>query len=150
MMLRSTLHNIVPGRRGAREGKVSIAPAGLLQILLAIIFFAVPSSARESACYLSAESWIKKLPGDHSILQAHAQTNCDFAGKFIGRYPGKTQAARERLCYDLVLIWTHKKCIYFRDDVSPAAYSPCKSWSREMFQHCLDRDDEWFLAGREE
>jgi hypothetical protein len=115
-------------------------------VLLAIAFLATPSCAAESACYSTACNWIEQVSGGHAVLQVHAKSNCEFAEKFIYKYPGRTQAERERLCYDLVLIWTHKKCIYFRDYVSSDAYTPCKSWSREMFQQCVNRNDAWFQA----
>ncbi len=118
----------------------------LQTVILTLVFLATPSYAAESACYSAAFSWIEKVSGGHAVLQSHAKSNCEFAGKFIYKYPGRTEAERERLCYDLVLIWTHKKCIYFRDYLSPDAYTPCKSWSREMFQQCVSRNDGWFQA----
>lgn len=48
------------------------------------------------------------------------------------------------MCNDLVLIWSYKECVYFRDYLVPEAYEPCKAWSRQMYTRCLAGDAGWF------
>ena len=130
--------------------QIMAAAISLQTVILTSALLAAPSYAAESACYSAASTWIETVSEGHAVLQSHAKSNCEFAGKFIYKYPGRTEAERERLCYNLVLIWTHKKCIYFRDYISPDAYTPCKAWSREMFQQCVNRNDTWFQAAGDE
>lgn len=121
-------------------------------LFLAILLFGFKSgqaaaAAGDSGCVAAADSWIAELNDlrHTDIYQRHARFNCGFSGKWVQESVDVTDAPRrERLCNDLVLIWTHRKCNYFRDDINPAAYEPCREWSREMFRHCMENDVEWF------
>ena len=123
---------------------------------LSILFYAsmqwlgihpVAVLAAESGCIASAEIWIEQLEdrAHDDVFLSHTRWNCEFSGHWVRESAEVTnQSSRERMCNDLVLIWTHKKCNYFRDLINPAAYEPCKAWSREMFQRCMANDVEWF------
>ena len=117
---------------------------------LLIFTLTVPSlrAAQDSDCRKSAAAWILELDDAENteVLLRHTQSNCEFSGKWVkdGELVQKV-SRRTRLCTDLVLIWTHKKCGYLRDYINPAAYEPCKSWTRQMFEHCMDNDVTWFL-----
>ena len=102
-------------------------------------------SHAESGCYRSALDWIETIEiEDHTVLKNHALTKCEFADKWISDFEDRKGSDRQRLCNDLVLIWTYKECIYFRDYIHDSTYDPCKAWSREMFQHCIDHENKWF------
>ncbi|WP_143170772.1 hypothetical protein [Desulfopila aestuarii] len=106
--------------------------------------FAYSSDVNDS-CYTAALQWIRTIETEKKdVLEKHALSGCAFSKKWIERYNGTSEASRESLCTDLVLIWTHKECMYFRDSVSPEAYDPCKTWSREMYTRCMEYEDEWF------
>jgi hypothetical protein len=115
--------------------------------LLLPLLLGSPARATDSGCSQAADAWISVL-GDspnRDIFQRHARDSCKFSGHWVKQSAqNSNQAARDRMCNDLVLIWTHKKCGYFRDVINPEAYEPCKSWSREMFQHCMNNDVGWF------
>jgi hypothetical protein len=115
--------------------------------LILSLLVVIPARAAESGCSQAADAWITTL-GDSQhddIFQRHTRNNCSFSGKWVKRYAQTTdRTARARMCNDLVLIWTHKECGYFRDVINPEAYEPCKTWSREMYQHCMDNDVNWF------
>lgn len=110
--------------------------------------FAYSSDVHDS-CYNNALQWISKIDTEKkAVLESHALSRCEFSNKWIERYNGISEASRNGLCTDLVLIWTHKECMYFRDTVSPKAYEPCKTWSREMYTRCMEYEDEWFRGLR--
>ena len=94
-------------------------------------------------CCTVTEAWVDAMPDGQEILRSHIRSICDFSGGWVGQETTDTES-RTRLCNDLVLIWAHKECIYFRDYVSPNTYEPCKAWSREMFDHCMAIDASWF------
>ena len=117
-------------------------------IFFILVCFQLPypsySNNLKDGCYRNAMSWIEEIEiEDATALENHALSNCKSSKNWIDRY-GNTGSNRTRLCNDLVLISTHKECMYFRDYVSHTAYDPCKSWSREMYKRCMDYDDEWF------
>lgn len=115
-------------------------------IPLLLIFFSFPLQAQESGCSRAAEEWIVALGGSNTqLLRRHTRSNCQFSGKWVEEHAQVANRDRRvRMCTDLVLIWTHKKCVYFRDYVDPDVYRPCKAWSREMFRHCMLDDVAWF------
>ena len=103
--------------------------------------------ASEPSCIQAAENWISQLNDkkNNEIFQKHTQRNCQFSGKWVKESVDDSSVLhRERMCQDLVLVWSHKNCNYFRDVINPDAYEPCKAWSREMHQHCIDNDVNWF------
>jgi hypothetical protein len=103
--------------------------------------------ASNTSCLKAAEKWISQLNDKKNteIFQRHAQSNCQFSGRWVKESVDVSSVPhRERMCQDLVLIWSHKNCSYFRDVINPDAYEPCKAWSREMHQHCIDNDVNWF------
>lgn len=106
------------------------------------------SSTAESACSLEAGRWISELHSPkEKILQDHCRENCRFASIWVKKSSDVLELKkRERTCNDLVLIWSHKECIYFRDYVDESAYYPCKAWTREMFRQCIAGNASWFLA----
>jgi len=125
-------------------------------LLMLLCFSAQPASAGEtglateaadSGCDQAAREWIVSL-GDteHTdIFERHTRNNCEFSGRWVKESRDVTDPSlRSRMCKDLVLIWTLKNCSYFRDVINPGAYEPCKAWSREMHQRCLDNDVNWF------
>jgi len=99
---------------------------------------------QKDTCYQEAVEWIKDIDVDKKgVLEKQALSRCESARKWISQSENN-HSGRERLCTDLVLIWTHKKCIYFRDYITYKAYEPCKSWSREMYKRCMAKEDLWF------
>ena len=103
--------------------------------------------AAESGCVAAAQTWIEQLEdhADNDVFLSHTRWNCEFSGHWVRESAEMTYpSSRDRMCNDLVLLWTHKKCNYFRDLFNPKAYEPCKAWTREMYQHCMANDVEWF------
>lgn len=121
----------------------------LLPVLAALLFLTPAGVARatDSACVAAAEQWIARLESPKSdILLSHARTRCDFAGRWLAAgssEPGSN--SHNELCTSLVLVWTHKECVYFRDDVDHQAYAPCETWTRRMHTQCMAGDSAWFL-----
>ena len=111
------------------------------------LFSSLIAFSEESGCINAATAWITELNSSNSkILQSHCQENCRFASSWVKKISHiEEPKRRERTCNDLVLIWSHKECIYFRDYVDASAYYPCKSWTRQMFQQCMAGNTEWFL-----
>lgn len=105
-----------------------------------------PLPAATAGCSAEAALWIATLTSSKSdILQNHAEMKCDFSSKWMKEYAETADIhSREQMCTDLVLVWTHKECDYFRDYIEPEAYTPCKAWSRQMFNHCMANDIDWF------
>jgi hypothetical protein len=124
---------------------LAIIPTAVWLLLSQLVV--IPARAADNGCSQAANTWIAAL-GDarhNDIFRRHTRNNCTFSGKWVKQYEQTTdQTARESMCNDLVLIWTHKECGYFRDVINPEAYEPCKAWSREMYQHCMDNDAGWF------
>lgn len=130
--------------------------SGIFRCIAALLFIGLAlSSARASqsgtsACFEAAAAWIEALPQapaprTKEILLSHSRSSCRFADYWL-KDMGKetTSSQRRRTCTDLVLIWTHKECIYFRDTIHAPAYEPCKSWSRLMYDRCMAGENLWF------
>jgi hypothetical protein len=101
----------------------------------------------ESGCTEYAWQWVNQIDqlSRSDVLIRNVQSDCQFAAKWIKMNSNSSSAASwNRTCTDLVLIWTHKKCIYYRDYIDPRTYEPCKEWTRVMYQHCIDQDEPWF------
>ena len=109
--------------------------------------FSLPTFAAESGCLNEAMKWITELDSSNkNILQNHCRENCHFASSWVKKIRNiEEPKKRKRTCNDLVLIWSHKECVYFRDYVDASAYYPCKSWTREMFQQCMAGNTAWFM-----
>jgi hypothetical protein len=120
----------------------------LLVLIISALLSTVPVLLRAgtAGCTTEAELWIAALASSKSdILQNHAELKCEFSGGWMREYAETAdENSRERMCTDLVLVWTHKECDYFRDYIEPLAYTPCKAWSRQMFNHCMANDISWF------
>lgn len=112
---------------------------------MGVFMLATVSYAEKRGYFESAQQWVAKVNGDQHILRSHAKANCEFSGSWIQGIASEDQAIRKRVCNDLVLIWTHKECIYFRDYVTHEAYDPCKSWSRQMYTQRMAKKATWFL-----
>ena len=128
------------------------AVLGMFFVLLNAFFPLPADAAEESGCVTAAREWIVELKdrGNEALLLRYARNDCRFAAKWMAGNPGSgASGARRRLCNDLVLIWAHKDCGYFRDHVNPDAYDPCKAWTRRMFRRCMDDDRAWFGATAE-
>lgn len=127
---------------GATDKNV-IATAFLLYIMS--LHSPHPSFAEstEKGCFHAAQQWIMTIrSGDVEILRQHGSAICQSSRAWLEKYG--SGSSRQRLCQDLILIRTHKECIYFRDYITEAAYRPCKVWSREMYERCITHDDSWF------
>lgn len=100
----------------------------------------------DPGCVKAAENWIQQLndKDNAEIYQRHTRINCQFSGQWVKEQEVSSASHRKRMCQDLVLIWSHKNCNYFRDVINPDAFEPCSAWSREMHQHCIDNDVDWF------
>lgn len=119
-----------------------------INIIFVIIFLNFSYIARSNdsndTCSQEALKWIEEIDIEEpDILEKHALAKCQFASKWLNGSQ-KDGSNRKRVCNDLVLIWTYKECIYFRDYITHEAYEPCKSWSREMYSRCMEYDDTWF------
>ncbi len=98
----------------------------------------------KGGCFDNALEWISEIDSkDITILKKYAANTCLSTMDWIKIY-GDQGVNRDRFCTDLVLIRTHKECIYYRDYIIHTAYNPCKSWSREMFEQCIGHNDKWF------
>ena len=101
----------------------------------------------ESGCIAGANQWIQQLnqTAKRDILIRNTQSDCEHSAKWIKKtVTNNNEKSWKRMCNDLVLIWTHKKCIYYRDYLNYSAYTPCKEWTRQMYRHCVSRDLSWF------
>lgn len=119
----------------------------LVLLLLLTIFPSSQVLATQSGCHQAADSWISQLhdKDNTELFLRYTEENCNFSGDWVKRSEDvASKPQRERMCQDLVLLWSYKNCIYFRDVINPEAYEPCKAWSREMHQHCMDNDVNWF------
>jgi hypothetical protein len=106
----------------------------------------VPSPAGTAGCTAEATLWIAALASSKiDILQNHAEMKCDFSSGWMKEYAETADLnSRERMCTDLILVWTHNECVYFRDYIEPEAYTPCKAWTRQMYKRCMENDIGWF------
>ncbi len=104
----------------------------------------------KSSCFLEARSWIAELPPEKGeLMRNHARESCALSLNWLKDYGKiKEDSTLERVCTNLVLIWTHKKCIYFRRYFSPDAYEPCELWARSQYKHCINQDVEWFEGSK--
>ncbi len=125
--------------------KTNIFKSVSLSLLLSIT--AVPTAMGEAQkCERVAAEWIKELQSTkESILLSHARDKCRYASTWVKKIEEDSETNRDRSCRDLILIYTHKECVYFRDYLDPAAYTPCKAWTREMYQQCMEGDVNWFI-----
>lgn len=117
-------------------------------LLAAALWLGAPSvQAAPSDCLASAAAWIAAIDSPKAeLLLNHAQTRCDFAARWLLQNQHTVDSASYHdLCQSLVLVWTHKECVYFRDEVDHRAYNPCQTWSRIMYKRCLADDRQWFL-----
>jgi hypothetical protein len=125
---------------------------GHVFLLLSVLFCLQALSsqnvlASEPGCTKAAEDWIGRLNDEKNteIFQRYTRRNCQFSGQWVKESADVASVShRERMCQDLVLLWSHKNCNYFRDVINPDAYEPCRAWSREMHQRCIDNDVNWF------
>ena len=102
---------------------------------------------QESGCMVFARQWIEQLDRiqRYDVLVKNTRTDCESAAKWIRKNSGSTsETIWNRTCTDLVLIWTHKKCIYYRDYIDYKSYEPCKAWTRRMYEHCMSKEIAWF------
>ena len=130
--------------------KKYIVSFSLLTGLLVAGIGAAPCEAAtetQPGCVSAARPWIAAIDdSEHrDLLLRYVRNDCRFAGQWMTRHrEDGASSLRKRLCNDLVLIWAHKDCGYFRDYVDPAAYDPCKAWTRQMFRRCMEDDLAWF------
>ena len=106
----------------------------------------MPEDSVRSTCVTDAKSWISDLPAPHQkVILNHAVESCHSSANWMQKYASVTESQkRARMCNHLVLIWTHKKCTYFRRYFSYEAYSPCEKWARNQHDHCVAGDVSWF------
>lgn len=100
-----------------------------------------------SACTAYAQQWIDKLnkTSRRDILIRNTRSDCEFSAGWIKKNSkSNNENTWKRMCNDLVLIWTHKKCMYYRDYIDHNSYHPCKEWTRQMYHHCINRNFSWF------
>lgn len=121
-----------------------------LLFFILLVFSCPLADATPSKCARAAEDWISALPhldkSKRVRLINYTRKNCSFAAEWQQKLDNMSDRQRQRrTCKDLVLIWTHKECIYYRDYVTAAAYDPCKGWSRQMFRRCMSGNIDWFL-----
>lgn len=135
-----------------QEKTVPVWKTVLVVMLFLFGFLAVPywcpaAEHQDSGCIVYARQWIEQLDRiqRHDVLDRNTRTDCEFAARWISKNSESTsETTWNRTCTDLVLIWTHKKCIYYRDYVDHNSYQPCKEWTRQMYQHCISREVSWF------
>jgi len=119
-------------------------------VTVGVIFLAVGCVAEEPAengCFASASQWIRQIEEIHrpAVLLRNVGEDCRFSLKWMKQNTGSTGAdSRAQVCRDLVLIWTHKKCVYYRDYIDHQTYHPCREWTRQMYDHCMEHDSAWF------
>lgn len=101
----------------------------------------------DSGCSAYARQWIQQLDQDsnHELLIRNTRSDCEFSARWIKKNSGSdNEQIWKRTCNDLVLIWTHKKCIYYRDYIDHNTYTPCKEWTRQMYDYCMEHNESWF------
>lgn len=138
----------------------SAKPSDPHRLITALIFFSIfvffhmTADGRElsstSSCFIEARSWISELPsGKRDILHNHARESCALSLNWLKDHgESKEDTSLERVCTNLVLIWTHQKCIYFRRYFSPDVYEPCEMWARSQYKHCINQDMDWFEGAK--
>lgn len=104
------------------------------------------TDATAQSCVTSSQSWIEQLSSsENDILFDHCLTRCNTSKQWMLEHQRKTsESGWRQMCTDLVLLWGHKECVYFRDYIEPSAYTPCKNWTVEMFNKCMENDTAWF------
>jgi hypothetical protein len=117
--------------------------------LLLVLLLLLPNQSFpvQAGCVQDAQRWIDNLDDreNSSIFHNHVRSVCRFSGQWVKEAQDvHDRPRRERMCNDLVLIWAHKECNFFRDQINPKAYEPCKIWTREMFRNCMDNNVDWF------
>lgn len=140
--------------------KIPPMPPAFLAFPLALFLFVSTLSAVQasqsgtSPCFQAAVAWIEALPQapaprSEEVLLSHSRSSCRFADYWLKDLANTKPSERRRTCKDLVLIWTHKECIYFRDTIFAPAYEPCKAWSRLMYERCMAGEILWFRENSE-
>ena len=102
---------------------------------------------KEAGCIAAAQNWVQQIDqiSRPEVLLRNTRSDCNRSLKWMKKNTGNTSVRIwEQTCTDLILVWTHKKCIYYRDDIDHRAYYPCKEWTRQMYDHCIRRDITWF------
>ncbi|MEE4252919.1 MAG: hypothetical protein V2I50_02640, partial [Desulfuromusa sp.] len=82
-------------------------------LLLLLSFTKLPVMAAQSGCTQAAENWILNLNDQKNaeLFQRYAVTNCQFSGDWVKRSENlESQSHKERMCQDLVLLWSYKNC----------------------------------------
>lgn len=128
-------------------GKLTLSVTMWTCILLVFPYSSFGGEMEESGCSSYARQWIQHLgqSSKRAILIRNTRSDCEFSAKWIKKNSAiNNEQIWKRTCNDLVLIWTHKKCIYYRDYIDYNAYVPCKEWTRQMYNHCIDHDISWF------
>lgn len=97
----------------------------------------------EADCCSVTATWVQAVGKNSDVLRFHVQSACRFSHDWI-RTEEAGNSSRERVCNDLVLVWAHKECVYFRDYVCHDVYDPCKAWTRKMFRQCMAGNIMWF------
>jgi hypothetical protein len=149
--LGATAGTKIPGENGSPMVPLMAAARSFVRLGALLVFallcpFLAAAPAAASSCVAAAGAWIEALDGvDREMLRRHTEANCRFSGKWVEENAAEEDLARrQRLCNDLVLLWTYKKCVYFRDYVDPATYDPCMAWVRRMFSRCMANEVSWF------
>lgn len=118
-----------------------------VQFQLVLPHLCLGEDLAESACTAYAQRWIQQLNNTsrRDVLIRNTRSDCEFSTGWIKKISNSNNESHwKRTCNDLVLIWTHKKCIYYRDYIDHNSYDPCKDWTRQMYIHCMNRDVSWF------
>lgn len=117
----------------------------LLTLTLCVTFQLNMARASTSSCGGEAAEWIQKLSSKkEKILMDHCLNKCRNSATWVEKLNEEKLTDRDRSCKDLIFIYTHKECVYFRDYVDPTAYKPCKAWTRSMYGRCMEGDAAWF------
>ncbi len=123
-------------------------PGGILTAFTILLCITSPEKvdAEIQNCTTSAQSWISQCNSPKvDILRDHSQARCVSAKQWmLENQGGKTESSWKQMCTDLILIWGHKECVYFRDYIEHDAYKPCKKWTAQMFKQCMANNLSWF------
>ena len=109
-------------------GKITFVVAVWAYVQLSLPNTCVGKGQTESGCAAHAQQWIQQLdqPPRNDVLIRNTQSDCALAAKWMRENAGNTnEESWKRMCTDSVLMWTHKKCIYYRDDIYHESYEPC-------------------------
>ena len=119
--------------------------AFLLSLASGLTGSATAATLKTSPCSEAAAQWIRELESTkEKILLSHTRDKCNYSADWVTKLHNSNTQNRDRSCKDLILLYAHKECVYFRDYLSHEAYSPCKGWTREMYRKCMEGDVEWF------